>query len=185
MSIAISFRLPPLTSNTLTAESVSWFTYRNLPFGCSWSRRGPEPAFRLTYGGSKGVIVRLAGIETIAVDAIQSELGDEREAAVLAEHHPVRARTRLARAERSAAVLIGVKAFSESAVGLDAVRGHGAAVVGHRHRHLAARIQNHLIRAVAASADFVEQVSEPLWWSMAKALTVSPTALSPVSQLAA
>ena len=54
MSTAISFRLPPLTSNTLTAESVSWFTYRNLPFGCSWSRRGPEPAFRLTYGGSNG-----------------------------------------------------------------------------------------------------------------------------------
>src|SRR5206468_2533887 len=67
-------------------------------------------------------------VEAIAIDAIQPELGDVCEAAVFTEYDAVRARTWLARAERSAAVLVRVETFAQPAVSLDAVSGHRAAV---------------------------------------------------------
>jgi len=98
-------------------------------------------------------------VDAIAVDAIESELGDIRKTAVLAEHDTVRTRTGLCCTQRVAGVLVSVKPLAQPAVLLDAVGSGRTAVVSDRDRDrdLAARIEHDLIRPIAVRAHLVEQ----------------------------
>ncbi len=99
----------------------------------------------------------LVWIDAIGIHAVEAELRHIGPAPVLREHDAVRARPRLLRAERLPGVFFGVNSFGKPAVGLDAIRGNRAAVVGNRHRNPPRRIEHDLIRRLAVRAHFVQQ----------------------------
>src|SRR5688572_19850781 len=69
----------------------------------------------------------------------------------------MRTRPRLARTERLASVLIGIKAIAQLSVSFDAIRSDRAAVVRHRYGDFSAWIEDDLIRAIAMSTHLIKE----------------------------
>ena len=116
---------------------------------------------------SRGCERRLRWIDAVGIDAIEAELGDEREPVVFREHHAVRVRAgRLTGAQCRAGVVIDVQRIAQRAVRPNLQRGERRVVaiqvrgtkpvVGHR-RERAARIDDDLIRETSTGARLVQQ----------------------------
>src|SRR5204862_6763342 len=102
---------------------------------------GGGPARQVDKGRIQWGYPVAGGIDAIGVDAIETELGDIGNLAVLAERNPVRFRPGLARRERCPGVLICVERFAQPAICLDTVQRERTACVGNRAGQFAARVE--------------------------------------------
>ena len=96
-------------------------------------------------------------IETIAVDPVQPQVGDEHESAVAAELHAVLLGSGLLVGQRLALMLFGIEGTGQLAVRSDFVGGDCAGDVIHCHRHAAGGIDHNLIGIGAMGRYLVQE----------------------------